>query len=312
MSRTNPKLPVRLPGFLLLVIMTTAAPAQSPDHAPAGHAPDPVALDTAADGHADTIAGQGHAAATHAPGPGYDEAAALALSQEAIGRRVGDYSFLDGKGQEITLSSLQGKPVVISLIYTSCYHVCPTVTSNLANVVRVARDALGDDGFSVLTIGFDTPNDTPDRMRVFAGQRGIDINDWHFVSASAETMRGLSSDVGFSYFSSPKGFDHMIQATVLDGEGRVYRQIYGMAPEPPALVEPLKEILWGKQVAATPVTGWINNIKLFCTVYDPTTGKYQFDYSPFIAFGIGVLVLGGIAWVIVRSWRESTPSGPAT
>jgi len=270
-----------------------------------------AAHDTATDGHVEAIAGDDHAAAAHAPGPGYDEAAALALSQQAIGRTVGDYSFLDGKGREIALHSLRGKPVVISMIYTSCYHVCPTITSNLAKVVKIARDVLGKESFSVLTVGFDTPNDTPDRMRTFAGQRGIDINDWHFVSASAETLRGLSGDVGFSYFSSPKGFDHMIQVTVLDGEGKVYRQIYGMAPEPPSLVEPLKEILWGSQVAATPLGGWINNIKLFCTVYDPTTGMYQFDYSPFIGFGIGVLVLGGIAWVIVRSWRESSASGPA-
>lgn len=297
----------RLLVLVMLFIMGTAA-AQSPGHAASDH--DAAAHDMAAGGHVDAIAGQEHDAAAHEPGPDYDEAAALALSQAAIGRTVNDYTFLDGKGQQVALSALRGRPVVISLIYTSCYHICPTVTTNLASVVRVARDALGTDSFSVLTIGFDTPNDTPDRMRVFAGQRGIDINDWHFVSASAETMRGLSSDIGFSYFSSPKGFDHMIQATVIDGEGKVYRQIYGMAPEPPSLVEPLKEILWGKQVASTPIAGWINNIKLFCTVYDPTTGMYQFDYSPFIAFGIGVLVLSGIAWVIVRSWRESSSSGP--
>jgi protein SCO1/2 len=289
--------------------MVAAATAQARENTATGHDPAAHAMDSGE--HVETIAAQHHDPAAHAPGPDYDEAVALELSQAAIGETPGDYTFLDGKGQEITLGALRGRPVVISLIYTSCYHICPTVTSNLAKVVRVARDALGDDSFSVLTIGFDTPNDTPDRMRVFAGQRGIDITDWHFVSAGAETVRGLSGDVGFSYFSSPKGFDHMIQATVLDGEGKVYRQIYGMAPEPPSLVEPLKEILWGKQVAATPLGGWINNIKLFCTVYDPTTGMYMFDYSPFIAFGIGVLVLGGIAWVIVRSWRQSSPSGPA-
>jgi len=309
MSVTTLLHPVRLLTLVMLLMMAAVAAAQSAEHVAASH--DSTAHDTGAGEHAEAITGQNHDAAAHAPGPAYDEAAALALSQAAIGRTVGDFTFLDGKGQEIALGALRGKPVVISLIYTSCYHICPTVTSNLDKVVRVARDALGEDGFSVLTIGFDTPNDTPDRMRVFAGQRGIDSDDWHFVSASAETLRGLSSDVGFSYFSSPKGFDHMIQATVLDGEGKVYRQIYGMAPEPPALVEPLKEIVWGKQVAATPLGGWINNIKLFCTVYDPTTGMYMFDYSPFIAFGIGVLVLGGIAWVIVRSWRESSSSGPA-
>jgi protein SCO1/2 len=251
-------------------------------------------------------------AATQENSPTYDEKAALALSQAAIGHEVGEYTFLDGNGKQVTLGSLRGKPVIISLIYTSCYHICPTVTTNLAKTVNIARDALGDDSFSVLTIGFDTPVDTPDRMRVFAAQRNIDISNWHFVSADADTLQQLAGDVGFSYFSSPKGFDHMIQATVLDSDGKVYRQVYGMAPDAPALVEPLKEILWGKQVAATPLESMLNNIKLFCTVYDPTTGMYRFDYSIFIGLFIGLLTLGGTAWFIVRAWRKSAPARPLT
>lgn len=240
----------------------------------------------------------------------YDEKTALALSQAAIGHAVGDYTFLDGDGKQVTLESLHGKPLIISMIYTSCYHVCPTVTTNLAKIVKIAREALGDDSFSVLTIGFDTRIDTPDRMRVFAAQRNIDISNWHFVSVDADTLQQLAGDVGFSYFSSPKGFDHMIQATVLDGEGKVYRQIYGMAPDTPALVEPLKELLYGKQVVATPIKSILNNIRLFCTVYDPTTGRYRFDYSIFIGMFIGLLTLGGTAWFIVRAWRKSTPAQP--
>jgi protein SCO1/2 len=267
------------------------------------HAHEPEAIDTAPMQDHDPAMHQ------HEKGADYDEKAALALSQAAMGQTVGDYDFLDGSGKQITLESMRGKPLLISLIYTSCYHICPTVTTNLAKIVDIARDALGDDSFSVLTVGFDTPNDTPDRMRLFAKQRNIDIDSWHFVSASAATMKELASDLGFSYFSTAKGFDHMIQATLVDAEGKIYRQIYGMAPEPPALVEPLKEILYGKQVAASPVEGWINNIKLFCTVYDPATGRYHFDYSLFIALGVGLLLLGGTAWFIVSAWRKSPAPG---
>jgi protein SCO1/2 len=238
-------------------------------------------------------------------GAAYDETAALALSQAVIGQGVGDYTFLDGKGKQVTLESLRGKPVVISLIYTSCYHICPTITTNLAKVVKIGRDALGNDSFSVLTIGFDTKSDTPDRMRVFAAQRKLDISNWQFLSSDAETMKQLSADVGFSFFSSAKGFDHMIQATVLDGEGKVYRQIYGMAPDAPALVEPLKELLYGKRVDATPIESLVSNIRLFCTVYDPTTGMYRFDYSIFIGFAIGLVLLSGTAWFIIHAWRNS-------
>ncbi len=271
---------------------------------------------TAADQHDMSAADHGQKNHTamhdHEKGADYDEKAALALSQAAMGQVLGDYEFLDGNGKRITLASMRGKPVIISLIYTSCYHVCPTVTTNLARVVDIARAALGDDSFSVLTIGFDTPVDTPDKMRLFAKQRSIDHNNWHFVSASADTMQRLARDVGFSYFSTPKGFDHMIQATLVDADGKIYRQVYGMAPEPPALVEPLKEILYGKQVSASPLDGWINNIKLFCTVYDPSTGRYHFDYSIFIALGLAVLMLGGTAWFIISAWRKAPPSGPAT
>jgi protein SCO1/2 len=259
----------------------------------------------------DTEPGHNHDAAKHEHkrGADYNEKTALALSQAAIGQTIGDYDFLDGNGKRVTLESMRGKPVLISLIYTSCYHICPTLTSNLAKNVRIAREALGDDSFSVLTVGFDTANDTPDRMRLFAKQRNIDINNWYFVSASAATINDLAHDAGFSYFSTAKGFDHMIQATLVDAEGKVYRQVYGMDPEPPTLVEPLKEILYDKQVAASPVEGWINNIKLFCTVYDPATGRYHFDYSLFIGIGIGLLTLGGIAWFIIVAWRDSPSTG---
>jgi len=271
---------------------------------------------TAADQHDMSAADHGQKNNTamhdHAKSTDYDEKAALALSQAAMGQVLGDYEFLDGNGKRITLASMRGKPVIISLIYTSCYHVCPTVTTNLARIVDIARAALGDDSFSVLTIGFDTPVDTPDKMRLFAKQRSIHHNNWHFVSASADTMQRLARAVGFSYFSTPKGFDHMIQATLVDADGKIYRQVYGMAPEPPALVEPLKEILYGKQVSASPLDGWINNIKLFCTVYDPSTGRYHFDYSIFIALGLAVLMLGGTAWFIISAWRKAPPSGPAT
>lgn len=262
------------------------------------------------------VAGSGNGAAppAHAGhgqegGSAYDEAKALARSQAAMGRMVADHEFLDGSGRRVRLQDLRGKPVVVSLIYTSCYHICPTVTTNLARVVRVARDALGDDSFSVLSIGFDTAVDTPDRMRMFAREQGIDMKGWHFLSAKAEDVDRLTGDLGFSYFRSPKGFDHLIQATILDAEGRVYRQVYGIAPEPPGIVEPLKELMYGSQVAASPVKSLMNNVRLFCTVYDPTTGRYHFDYSLFVAIGVGLLTLGATAVFIIRAWRRAPRHG---
>ena len=96
---------------------------------------------------------------------------------------------------------------------------------------------------------------------------------------------------------------------MIDARGRVYRQIYGDAFTAPSLVEPLKELALGRPAATSELGDWIERVKLICTVYDPNAGRYRFDYSIFVAAGVGLLCLGGIAVFIVRSWRDRGPPG---
>ena len=44
-----------------------------------------------------------------------DEARALEISQAAIGRTVGDYTFRDTRGHKVRISDFRGKPLVISM-----------------------------------------------------------------------------------------------------------------------------------------------------------------------------------------------------
>ena len=237
-----------------------------------------------------------------AAGASFDQARALAASQAALGTALGGYRFTDTRNQSIALETLMDKPLVISLIYTGCADICPMVSETLADAVAVARDTFGKDSFRVVTIGFDARNDQPNRMRAYAAQRGIRVDGWHFLSADAATIDALARDLGFSFQPSPQGFDHLSQTTVIDTAGRVYRHIYGADFQPPLLVEPLKQLIYGGRIEMTSIDGLINRVRLFCTVYDPASGKYRFDYSIFIATVMGALTLGGIATVLVRAW----------
>ena len=96
---------------------------------------------------------------------------------------------------------------------------------------------------------------------------------------------------------------------MIDPQGRVYRQIYGDSFAVPSLVEPLKEMALGRPAGLTALGDWIDRVKLLCTVYDPAAGRYRFDYSLFIAAGVGVLCLGAVGVFIVRAWRESARVG---
>jgi protein SCO1/2 len=249
-------------------------------------------------------AAQAHAAA-HNSSPQFDQNQALAISQAAVGRPLGNHRWLGTDGKPVSLEQFRGKPLVISLIYTSCYHVCPTMTSHLHRVAKVAWEALGEDSFSVVSIGFDTSVDTPERMRMFARERGIGEKQWRFLSADAQTIGLLTKELGFTYFSSPKGFDHITQTTVVDADGKVYRQVYGQDFEPPSLVEPLKQLVFGERAEGPGVLHkWINNVKLFCTVYDPASGRYRFDYSLFVGIVVGLACLGGVVTFVARAWLQ--------
>lgn len=247
-----------------------------------------------------------HGAHEHAPSPEFDNKTALKISQDAIGRNLGDYRLRDRAGKPVRLADYRGRPLVVSLIYTSCYHICPTTTRYLAKVVRTAQAALGPDRFRVVTIGFDTPNDTTEAMRVFARQQDVDdIDGWEFLSADADTIAALARDLGFIYFRSPKGFDHLIQATVVDAEGKIYRQVYGTSFDTPLLVEPLKALVFGGTPDEPVLSHLLNRVRLFCTTYDPSTDSYRFDYSLFVGMGIGAIIILLIVVYLVREARRA-------
>ncbi len=234
----------------------------------------------------------------------YDKDSALAVSQAAIGTRLNDYQLRDTQGQVFRLEQLAGRPLVISMIYTSCHHVCPMITRNLARNIEVAREALGEDAFSVVTVGFDWRVDSPERMRQFAAEQGVDdVEVWHFLAADAATIDALSENLGFLFFPSAKGFDHLAQTTIVGRDGTVYRQLYGVDIDTQLLVEPLKELVFDAPRSAGLIEHWVSTFKLFCTVYDPNSDRYRFDYSILTTIVVGLLCLGAIATFIVREWR---------
>ncbi len=239
-------------------------------------------------------------------GAEYDRGTALDISQGAIGRQLDNYTLRDTEGQPFQIAGLRGKPLVVSMIYTSCHHICPTITRNLRDKIEVAQEALGEDAFNVVTVGFDWRVDTPDRMREFRSRSGLnDTPNWHFLATEAGVVDALSDNLGFLFYPSTKGFDHLVQTTVIDADGRIYRQVYGVDVETTAIVEPLKELVFNTPRSAGFIEHWVSTFKLFCTVYDPNSDRYRFDYSIFTAIVVGILSLGLIAVFIIREWQRA-------
>jgi protein SCO1/2 len=242
----------------------------------------------------------------------FDEKAALKESQAAIGRQVGDYAFRDTEGRTVRLSELRGKPLVVSFVYTGCFQVCPVTTRMLADAVKAAERAIGPGTFRVATIGFNLPFDNPAAMKAFARKNGVLSPNWLFLTPDAETLPALVSDFGFRYEATAAGFDHLLQVSIVDQGGRVYRQVYGDSFDPPLFVGPLLQLAQNAPVPAGSLKAFLENVKLLCTVYDPSAGRYRLNYVVIIELLVGASVMiGGIGFVGYEWRRRRRPNPPA-
>ncbi len=240
----------------------------------------------------------------------FDRDSILARSQAAVGSELGSFTLLNRRGEPVDLADYRGRPLLISPVYTSCPFVCRANTRELADAVRKARQALGADSFNVITVGFDTANDTPGAMTAYARHQGVNFDNWAFLSGDQETVDRLMDRLGFTYRASPRGFDHLVQTTIVDANGVIRAQVYGEPLLLPQLVEPLKRIVLGVDPKQDDIMdSLVKRVKFFCTNYDPAADAYRFDYSLFIGIAIGaliILVTGGILvrWVL-QARREA-------
>jgi len=138
-------------------------------------------------------------------------------------------------------------------------------------------------------------------MRSYARSRGADLPNWRFLSGDAATIDALADEIGFLFAPGPLGFDHASQVTILDADGVVRQQVYGVDFAAPAVVEPLKALILGTRPRLS-AAGMLDRVRFLCTVYDARVDRYRFSFGIFIGLGVGALGLGGVAVFLVRAW----------
>lgn len=122
----------------------------------------------------------------------------------------------------VTLSSFQGKLVVLSFGYTSCPDICPLTLANL----RQGMDRLGDKAgnVQVIFISVDWNRDTPEKL---SGYASAFRPDFIGLTGTQAQIDKVTKDFGIFYLLNVpdnNGFysvDHTSTVLVLDRQGRL-------------------------------------------------------------------------------------------
>lgn len=132
------------------------------------------------------------------------------------------------RNETISLSEFNGNPVIIVMYYGNCTQVCPILIRDANRVFRGVDESLQKD-MRVLAITFDPENDTPERLHVYAEEKGLNIPEWHFVTGSASNIRQIAMLLGVEYTKKSDGhFAHSNLVTVLDGNGMIAERMVGL------------------------------------------------------------------------------------
>lgn len=227
---------------------------------------------------------------------------------EKIGQTLPlDIVLIDENQKRHNLGDIITKPTILVLVYYTCPTVCPTIQANLAYTLKRTSRKLGND-YTVISVSFDkadTPRDAGYARRNFTSLLGEQSDvDWQFYTADEANIMRLTNAVGFHFKEmSPRNFVHPNLVTVLSGQGKVIRYLYGEAYLPFDISMALAEA--GRN---TPGVS-IKKIISYCFDYDPKNKRYAFQL--FRVIGTATLAtLGVVMFLLLRPHRKKVKDAP--
>jgi len=128
---------------------------------------------------------------------------------------------VDQSGRATAFDRERGHPLLVSLFYTSCDFVCPTLVSTLQRL-EAELDVPARGRLRVLLVSLDPERDTPEQLARAARRHRVDLARWSLTRASEDDLRALAALLGAPYRRLPDGeFNHATAISLLDAEGRL-------------------------------------------------------------------------------------------
>lgn len=145
-----------------------------------------------------------------------------------VGQAVPDFSLIDQRGERVALSSLAGKVVAITFIYTRCPlpNFCFRMSNNFGVVHRRFVDRMGKD-VALLSITFDPEHDQPDILAAYAQTFTKNQKGWYFLTGPAADVQKICRSFGVTAWQDEGLVTHSLHTVVLDRHGRIVANLEG-------------------------------------------------------------------------------------
>ena len=146
----------------------------------------------------------------------------------------------DQLGEITGLDRYRGNPVLVTMFYASCPHVCPLLIST----IQLTESKLSNEERSklrVLTISIDPERDTPTLLRETMQRHSVDSDRWSMVRPVPDDLRSIAGVFGVKYKKLPDGeFNHTTRIVLLDSDGTIISSTEQLGRHDDAFLEAIK------------------------------------------------------------------------
>lgn len=145
------------------------------------------------------------------------------------------------EGKQIEFKDLQGEPLVVVMIYTSCRTACPRLVADMRGIEAVVAEK-ETKGIKYVLVSIDPKNDTPEKLKAFAKENGMDGPQWLFLQGTEDGVRDFANILAVKYKEiSPMDFSHSNIISVFDKKGVMQYQKEGLGLENQEIISSIIE-----------------------------------------------------------------------
>jgi protein SCO1/2 len=154
-----------------------------------------------------------------------------------------DTRLVDQNGNQISLTSLKGKPLVVDFIYTSCAGECRMETAKFANIAQRLGPDLGSK-VTLVSITVDPEHDGPKQLLDYARKQGADEKGWYFLTGGPRDIDKALAGFKLTREVMPDGsVGHLVDMMLLGPDGRLVREYNGDIVKAQDIVDDVRKTL---------------------------------------------------------------------
>ena len=140
-------------------------------------------------------------------------------------------TFTNDQGRVLQLSEWRGKPMILTMEYSSCRFMCSTTFAQLKELQAAADEKKNPIDFVIVSL--DPDNDTPEAWRQYRRTKEVERSNWHLLTGSRATTKEIAALLGIKYWSMDEHILHDFKVVRLNAKGEIEKEIsaYGVEPE---------------------------------------------------------------------------------